>query len=87
MIFSTKINVFSTIQSLLNLLKGGRQVAKQAFIRLETRVLRPDKIKSQQLESEVRGQEGEEGVRRKLRPHPPLEQTPHEQYYSSLDPP
>ena len=40
-----------------------------------------------QLESGVRGQEGEEGVRRKLRPHPPLEQTAHDDYYSRLAPP
>ena len=39
-----------------------------------------------QLESEVRGQGGEEGVRRKLRPHLPLEQTAHEEYYESLAP-
>ena len=39
-----------------------------------------------QLESGVRGQAGGEGVRRKPRPHPPLEQTAHEEYYNSLAP-
>ena len=83
------------------MVKGSRRAAKQAFIRLETRVLRPDKMKIQQLESGVRGQEGGEGqlesgvrsqeeeeeVRRKPWPRLPLEQTPHEEYYSSLAPP
>ena len=89
------------LQSLLKLVKGSRRAAKQAFIRLETRVLRPDKMKIQQLESgvtgqeggvgqlesKVRGQEGGEEVRRKPRPHPPLEQTSHEEYYERLTPP
>ena len=39
-----------------------------------------------QLESGVRGQEGGEGVRRRLRPHPLLGQTAHEEYYESLAP-
>ena len=40
-----------------------------------------------QLELWVKGQEGGEGVRRKPRPHLPLEPTAHEEYYESLAPP
>ena len=84
---STAVKCNLLTQSLLKLVKGSRQAAKQAFIHLETRVLRPDKMKIQQLESGVIGQEGEEEVRRKPRLPPPLEQTAHEKYYSSLAPP
>ena len=72
-------------QGMKDLVKGGRQAAKQAFIRLETRVLRPDKTK--QLESGVRAgqEEGEGGVRRKPKPHP-QEHSTRDEYWSSLDP-
>ena len=101
-------------QGIRDLVKNARRLAKQTFIRLETRVLRPDKMKIQQLESGVRGQgggvgqleagvrgeereeeqleSGERGqergerVRRKLRPHPPLQQTAHEESYFSFAP-
>jgi hypothetical protein len=65
--------------------KNARQAAKQAFNRLEARVLRPDKTKFQ-LESGVRVQEGEEGVRRKPGPDFPLppEENLTEEYLSSL---
>ena len=67
-------------------MKSARQSAKQAFDRLESRVLRPDKVKIEGVESGVRGQQGEERVKRKLRPHPPLEQRPHDAYWTSLAP-
>ncbi|CAI8056685.1 Putative ankyrin repeat protein MM_0045 [Geodia barretti] len=72
-------------EGMKDLVKGGRQAAKQAFIRLETRVLRPDKTK--QLESGVRAgqEEGEGGVRRKPKPHP-QEHSTRDEYWSSLDP-
>ena len=46
-------------QGVREAVKNARKWAKQAFRRLEARVLRPDKEKFQL----VRGQEGEEGVR------------------------
>ena len=59
--------------------------AKQAFLRLETRVLRPDKEKMEQLEAEVRGQEGEGEMKRKMRPVlPPAEDDVREEYLSRL---
>ena len=67
-------------------MKSARQAAKQAFDRLESRVLRPDKVKIEGVELVVRGQEGEERVKQKLRPHPPLEQRPHDEYWTSLAP-
>ena len=66
-------------------MKNARRSAKQAFIRLETRVLRFDKMKIQQLESGVISEEEEEEIRRKLKPS--LEQTAHEEYYSIIAPP
>ena len=50
-------------------MKNTGRWAKQAFLRLEARVLRPDKEKTQ-LEPEVKGQEGERGVKGKGKPHP-----------------
>ena len=118
--------LMSIPQGIRDLVKNARRSAKQTFIRLETRVLRPDKMKFQQLglgvrgqdggvgqlESGIRGQEGgvgqmetgvrghkgreeklesevkgQVGVSRKLRLQLPLEQTTHEEYYSSLAPP
>ena len=67
-------------------MKGARQAAKQGFDRLESRVLRPDMVKIEGVESGVRGQEGEGRVKQKLRPHPPLEQSPHDEYWTSLAP-
>ena len=60
-------NLFCHICTLLfqgvrEAVKNARKWAKQAFRRLEARVLRPDKEKVE-LEPGVRGQEGEEGVR------------------------
>ena len=55
--------------------------ARKAFRRLEVRVLRPDKEKTQ---LEVRGQEGEERVRGKWRPHLPPEEDVREEYLSRL---
>ena len=108
-------DLMSIPQGIRDLVKNARRSAKQTFILLETRVLRPDKMKIQQLESGVRGQkggvgqldsgvrgqeggegqlesgvrgqDGGKGVRRKLKPYPHLEQTAHEEYYSSLAPP
>ncbi|CAI8021204.1 Putative ankyrin repeat protein MM_0045, partial [Geodia barretti] len=54
-------------QSLLKRLKSGRQAAKQAFLRLESRVLRPNKRKIER--PERGGGEGEEGVRRQQKPY------------------
>ena len=73
-------------QSLLKLVKSARQASKQALDRLESRVLRPDKVKIEGVESGVRVQEGEERVKRKPRPHPPLEQSPQDAYWTSLAP-
>jgi hypothetical protein len=66
--------------------QSARQAAKQAFDRLESRVLRPDKVKIEGVESGVGGQEGEERVKRKPRPHPPLEESRHDEYWTSLAP-
>ena len=67
-------------QGVREAVKNARKWAKQAFRRLEARVLRPDKVKIQL----VRGQEGEEGVRGKGRPHLPPEEDVREQYLSRL---
>ena len=55
---------------------------KQAFIRLEVQVLRRDMKKIHMMESEVRGDEEEEGVKRKQRPHPPFPPTAADEYWS-----
>jgi ankyrin repeat protein len=72
-------------QGIRDLVTNARHSAKQAFIRLETRVVRYDKMKQ---ESGVRG---EEEVRRKLRPHPPplppALESRDDEYWSSLAPP
>ena len=47
------------VQSVKEAVKNTGWWAKQALLRLETRVQRPDKEKMEQLEAEVRGQEGE----------------------------
>ena len=65
-------------------MKNTGRWAKQAFLRLETRVLRPDKDKMEQLEAEVRGQEGQVGGRRKMRPVLPTEDDVREEYLSIL---
>ena len=64
-------------------MKNTGKWAKQAFLHLEVRVLRPDKEKTQ-LEPEVRGQEGERGVKGKWRPHLPPEEDVREEYLSRL---
>ena len=71
------------LQRVREAVKNTGKWAKQAFLRLEVRVLRPDKEKIQ-LEPGVRGQEGEEGVKGKWRPHLPPEEDVREQYLSSL---
>ena len=67
-------------QGVREAVKNARKWAKQAFRRLEVRVLRPDKEKFQL----VRGQEGEGGVRGKWRPHLPPEEDVREEYLSRL---
>ena len=64
-------------------MKNTGKWVKHAFRRLEARVLRPDKEKFQ-LEPGVGGQEGEERVRGKWRPHLPPEEDVREQYLSRL---
>ena len=60
-------------------MKSGRQAAKQAFNRLEARVLRYDKRKIE------RGEErGEEGMVRSPQPPPPVEEDLREEYLSRL---
>ena len=63
----------SILQRVRETVKNTGKWAKQAFRRLEVRVLRPDKEKTQ-LEPGVRGQEGEGGVRGKGRPRLPPEE-------------
>ena len=70
-------------QGVREAVKNARKWTKQAFHRLEVRVLRPDKEKFQ-LEPGVRGQEGEGGVRGKWRPHLPPEEDVREEYLSRL---
>ena len=73
-------------QGLKDLVKNARKSAKQAFIVLETRVLRYDKTKFETREPGVRGQEGT-GIKTRPLPHP-LEHssTTRDEYWSSLDP-
>ena len=71
------------LQRVREAVKNTGRWTKQAFLRLETRVLRPDKEKFQ-VEPGVKGQEGEGGERGKWRPHPPPEEDVREQYLSSL---
>ena len=73
----------SFFQGVREAIKNARKWAKQAFLRLEVRVLRPDREKTK-LEPGVRGQEGEEGVRGKWRPHLPPEEDVREHYLSIL---
>ena len=70
-------------QGVREAVKNARKWAKQAFRRLEVRVLRPDKKKIQ-LEPGVRGLEGEGGVKGKWRPHLPPEEDVREEYLSRL---
>ena len=71
------------LQRVREAVKNTGRWTKQAFLRLEVRVLRPDKEKFQ-VEPGVKGQEGEGGVRGKWRPHLPPEEDVREQYLSSL---
>ena len=68
------------LQRVREAVKNTGKWAKQAFLRLEVTVLRPDKEKFQ-LEPGVGGQEG---VRGKWRPHLPPEEDVREQYLSRL---
>ena len=71
------------LQRVREAVKNTGKWAKQAFLRLEVRVLKPDKEKFQ-LEPGVGGQEGEERVRGKWRPHLLPEEDVREQYLSRL---
>ena len=71
------------LQGVREAVKNTGRWAKPAFRRLEVRVQRPDKEKTQ-LEPGVRGQVGEEGVRGKWRPHLPPEEDVREEYLPRL---
>ena len=72
------------VQGVREAVKNTGRWTKQAFLRLETRVLRLDKEKMEQLEAEVRGQEREEEGRRKMRPVLLPEDDMREEYLSRL---
>ena len=78
-------NAFSNLcsnQGLREAVKNTGRWAKQAFIRLEVRVMRPTKLKIKQLES---GSDGKEPISKLsgADTHSPL--SPEEEYLSSLD--
>lgn len=80
---------FYHIQGLKELAKNTGRWAKQAFTRLDVRVLRPGKLKTMQQELGGGGQEGEK-LAQKMLPqlHSPImspEEDVKEEYLSSLD--